>query len=70
MSAVSVYLNPADFFCIDIPGDMPSPLHNQARPAFFHCLMGKHRAEQPGPYNQIIIFHFRLLKSAPAPALH
>ena len=56
MGAIFVNLDPLNLFCINISANVIPLIYHKAGFAAFHSLMGKHRAEKPCSYDQVIIF--------------
>ena len=55
MRAVLVHLNIQNLLCVDIAGNMRPPVDHKHLPALPLHLVGKDRAIQPCPHDQIII---------------
>ena len=55
MRAVPVDVDPLHLLGVDVAGNVAAPVDDQAALARPACLVGEHRAEQPGAHDQIII---------------
>src|SRR5699024_9256969 len=53
--AVAVDVDPLHRLGVDVAGNVAAPVDDQAAPAGYACLVGEHRAEQPGAHDQVII---------------